>query len=118
MFGVEYETGSSAFQSVQDQEVPCAVCKVSGRMTSLMIPAKKTCPQGWTREYWGYLAAQYYSHHGSTFECLDFAMETVHESVTGNENGGLFYQVDARCGSLPCPPYGEFNDLLCVVCTV
>ena len=34
--------------------VPCAVCHVSNRTAVYMVPAKYTCPSGWTREYYGY----------------------------------------------------------------
>ena len=35
--------------------IPCAVCHVSNRTAVYMVPAKYTCPTGWTREYYGYL---------------------------------------------------------------
>ena len=38
-------------QGIHDHNVPCAVCCVSTRSKLLMIPAKFSCPQTWTREY-------------------------------------------------------------------
>ena len=69
-----------------------------------MVPGKYTCPQKWTREYYGYLMAASHGHHRSTFECMDVVAET---EVSGRDdrNGALFYHVEPRCGSLPCPPY-------------
>ena len=65
LYGAEYETGSQAnndngpLRSVSGHNVPCAVCYASTRETVVMIPAKRTCPSSWTREYYGYLMANY-----------------------------------------------------------
>lgn len=34
-----------------------------------------------------------------------------------NHNGYLLYPVEARCGSLKCPPYTEGRELVCAVCS-
>jgi hypothetical protein len=34
-----------------------------------------------------------------------------------NKNGYLFYPVEARCGSLKCPPYKNGEEFTCVVCS-
>ena len=83
-----------------------------------MIPGKYTCPQNWTREYYGWLMAErsHPSHHRSTFECVDAAPEAV-PSGGANYNGAYFYHVEPRCGSLPCPPYVPEKEMTCVVCT-
>ena len=39
--------------SVNEQNVPCAVCYTGTRVTVMMIPAKIHCPSGWTVEYTG-----------------------------------------------------------------
>ena len=101
---------------LQADDVPCAVCYVSARAAILMIPGKYTCPPNWTREYYGYLMAERYSHHRSTFECVDATPETVTGGHAGL-NGILFYHVEPRCGSLPCPPYEQEKEMTCVVCT-
>jgi len=83
-----------------------------------MVPAKYTCPTGWTREYYGYLmAGYYYSHHHSTqYTCFDNALKPVPGSSVNNI-GIVFYFVEGRCGSLPCPPYDNTKELSCAVCT-
>jgi len=48
----------------------------------------------------------------SLYTCVDVAFKSV-----GNHNGLLFYFVEGRCGSLPCPPYDENAELSCSVCT-
>ena len=47
-------------------------------------------------------------------------MDVSPESIAGghaNHDGALFYYTEARCGSLPCPPYEEEKELTCAVCT-
>ena len=117
VYGVEYDNNAgNFFAGVHDQDAPCAVCEVQGRSRVLMIPGKKTCPDGWTREYDGLLSAQNHNHKGSDFVCISSGMEASHSGNT-NENGGVLYVVEAQCGSLPCPPYESGHELTCAVCT-
>ncbi|XP_035685760.1 short-chain collagen C4-like [Branchiostoma floridae] len=119
MQGAEYQLGSnSPFQgaSLYDHDVPCAVCHVASRGAKLMIPARLSCPTGWTREYKGYLMTEYLNYHRSEFVCMDGEPETRPGGHV-NENGALFYPVEASCGSLPCPNYVQGRELTCVVCT-
>ena len=81
-----------------------------------MIPGQYTCPTGWTREYFGYLVSAKYTHHRSTYECMDTSLETI-SGGQDDENGALFYHVEARCGSPTCPPYEETKELTCTVCS-
>ena len=116
--GVEYERHASSrfFASVHDQDAPCAVCEVQGRSQVLMIPAKKTCPAGWTLEYEGLLASQHFTNTNSEFICVSSGME-VRPDGGANRNGGTLHIAEAQCGSLPCPPYVNGYELACVVCT-
>ena len=121
MHGAEYQTdtySNSHIHGRTDTDVPCAVCHVTNRTAVYMVPAKYTCPSGWTREYYGYLMS---SHHGSNrhrlqFTCMDIAFKSVPGS-SEDKQGLLFYFVEGRCGSLPCPPYDNTKELSCVVCT-
>ncbi|XP_078618256.1 uncharacterized protein LOC144885916 isoform X2 [Branchiostoma floridae x Branchiostoma japonicum] len=121
MQGAEYQDaqfGNSPFQgaSVYDHDVPCAVCHVASRGSKLMIPARLSCPGGWTREYKGYLMAENYNNNRSEFVCMDGEPETRPGGHV-DHNGALFYPVEASCGSLPCPNYVQGRELTCVVCT-
>ncbi|KAI0233436.1 hypothetical protein LSAT2_016308, partial [Lamellibrachia satsuma] len=124
LYGAEYEIHSNDpfskanAQSLHDHDVPCAACLVASRPTKLMIPAKLTCPDGWTKEYSGYLMAEYYTHKGrTTYVCMDNAPEVI-QGGSLNKNGALFYVTEATCGgSLPCPNYVEGWEITCVVCT-
>ena len=121
MYGAEYETNTdsnSYAHGRQDTDVPCAVCHVSNRTAVYMVPAKYTCPTGWTNEYYGYLMAGYHSgrYHRIQFTCMDIAFKPVTGS-SANKDGLTFYFVEGRCGSLPCPPYDNARELSCAVCT-
>ena len=120
IYSTEYE--ASAFMNqLFNHDVPCAVCRVTRRGTSLMIPAKIRCPADWTEEYQGYLMTAHYNHAGSKeYICVDENAETRHDSDPVNENGALLYPVEGRCGTgnLPCRPYITGDELTCVVCTI
>ena len=49
---------------------------------------------------------------------LDKEQESLPGSQADN-NGALFYHVEADCGAagLPCPPYNNHQELHCAVCT-
>jgi len=82
-----------------------------------MIPAKVTCPNGWQKEYSGYLVAENGEHKSSkAFVCMNYAPEVI-AGGAANLNGALFYNVEAKCGSLPCPSYRDGWDITCVVCS-
>ena len=117
VYGVEYEgNGQSPFHPIHDHDAPCAVCEVQGRALVLMIPAKRTCPSGWTLEYDGWLASQHSAQGASDFVCVSSGMETT-TSGQPDHNGGLLYVAEAVSGSLPDPPYTNGYELTCVVCT-
>ena len=117
LYGAEYEIyGRQPFRSMNQHNVPCAVCSVSrGRL--LMIPARTSCPPSWTREYYGYLMSERFNHPSrSTFQCMDKNPQSVPGS--GKDiNGALFYHNEATCTGLPCPPYVAGRELTCAVCT-
>ncbi|XP_065912463.1 short-chain collagen C4-like isoform X4 [Dysidea avara] len=112
MYGAEYEN----IEGKHDSDVPCAVCYVTQRSTVYMLPAKFTCPSGWTREYHGYLMSGHHGHGRLQFICVDMAFKSV-SSTSANDNGVQLHPVEGRCGSLPCPPYDNTNELSCAVCT-
>ena len=121
MYGAEYQTHTDSSSHVHGRnnfEVPCAVCHVSSRTAVYMVPAKYTCPSGWTREYYGYLMSSYSGsdRHRTQYTCMDTALEPV-IGTSADHDELLFYFVEGRCGILPCPPYDNTNELSCAVCT-
>ena len=119
LYGVEYEPQGGPLNSVQEHDAPCALCFVSNREASIMVPGMKTCPTGWSKEYSGYLVStkQGDSHYRSMYECLDGQPESYPFSYSNHVNQAVFYHVEAGCGTLPCPPYSAEKELTCVVCT-
>ena len=118
VYGVEYQPYNSArfYADINDHDAPCAVCEVQGRSQVLMIPAKQTCPAGWTLEYEGLLASQHNTQKGAEYVCVSNDPETTNGGHT-SMNGGRLFVVEAKCGTLPCPPYVSGYELTCVVCT-
>ncbi|XP_077867993.1 uncharacterized protein LOC100375332 [Saccoglossus kowalevskii] len=119
MYGAEYQIFNfDTLSAANDHDAVCAVCRVRSRGTVLMVPARNECPSTeWTREYYGYLMSQQYNYQKHDFVCVDSNLEGRiggHESL----DGALLYPVEGRCGSLPCGPYIDGNELTCVVCTI
>ena len=117
--GAEYETaygGGGPLQSVENHNIPCAMCYVSARETVVMLPAKTQCPSSWTLEYTGYLTTNHRIHHRGMFECTDKNPEVI-PGTAASSSGVEFYHIEAGCNGLPCPPYDPQKELACVVCT-
>ena len=112
VYGVEYEDTITAGGA--QHNAPCAVCNVPDKSTTIMIPARLDCPTGWTREYYGYLMTERYSH--SLFECVDVSMEAI-PGTLGHHDGGHLYHVEAVCSGIPCGPYNNYKELTCAVCS-
>nr|XP_022294934.1 uncharacterized protein LOC111105053 [Crassostrea virginica] len=118
VFGAEYQTYTyNSMPTVHDHDVPCAVCLVRDKSLVKMFPARKSCYKGWKLEYKGYLMAGYYAHTaGSMYTCVDGNPDILHGGKA-DKNGKLFFLVEARCGSLKCPPYVEGREIVCAVCS-
>ena len=119
VWGAEYQFQTDnpyTSAGLVDQDVPCAVCRAKTRTTTLMIPGRQDCYSGWTKEYSGYLTTEHKTFRRRQYACMDGAPEALTGGAK-DENGALFYPVEARCGSLPCPPYSEGRELTCVVCS-
>ena len=114
IYWVEYEQHWNPNQV--DHDVPCSLCYTSARSAKITIPARYTCPSGWTREYYGYLMADYEGYATTTYECVDVSAESVPRS-SRDDDGGLFYFTEGTCTSINCPPYVNGRELTCVVCT-
>lgn len=127
MYGVEYEVTEANYVfsknnsngiSVGNYTAPCAVCFIQNKTTVLTIPARVSCPIGWTREYQGYIMAAYSAatgHYRTEYICVDEAPEAADGGV--NQNQGKLYLVEMGCGSLPCSVYVAGTELNCVVCS-
>lgn len=62
--------------------------------------------------------AGHHSHNaGTAYKCVVSDPETLQGGQTDND-GYLLYIVEARCGSLKCPPYVEGGEFVCAVCSL
>jgi len=123
--GAEYQfwhhrsTGASAFfgDNMYNHNAPCALCLTS-KSTSVMIPGRTNCYDGWTKEYGGYLVSGYYGDKSATeYVCLDRRPEKVVNGDEDDDDNRLYF-VESICGkSLACPPYVADRELACVVCS-
>ena len=113
IYGVEYEI-SGVNSHAYDRNMPCALCKVTGRSTTVMIPTRYECPLGWRKEYNGYMMSGHYSHEGSSmYNCIDKNLEQIPGSGS-DQNPHRLYTVRADCGEyFPCGS----TELTCVVCS-
>ncbi|XP_067931135.1 uncharacterized protein [Watersipora subatra] len=122
--GTEYQTHLYGIfpDNAHDQNVPCARCHTGNRSALMMLPGKRTCPNGWVREYEGYLmtGARLDHSHMATYECVDKEPEFIN-GHGADTNGALLYFVKPFCSGMAttghCPPYSEDRELTCVVCT-
>ena len=115
LYGSEYHF---TYKNVAiDDDIPCAICKVRPATTTMMVPAKLTCPQNWTLQYHGYLGAGHFDDYASEFICIDSDPEYIEGSRQLNGNGLLIYPVQTGCNSLPCPKYKSGRYTPCAVCT-
>ncbi|XP_052788001.1 uncharacterized protein LOC128224290 [Mya arenaria] len=128
IYGTEYEFGGEGYsdggaqffgKNIQNHDAPCAVC-ITSRRATVMIPGRNQCYPGWTKEYSGYLVSGLSGTQGhassSNYACLDAEAEYENSDIE-DKNGKLMYLVEAVCGSLPCPPYVNYREITCVVCS-
>jgi hypothetical protein len=121
LYGIEYELHgvSSPLKDLFNADMPCVVCYVL-KSTVLTVPARYTCPEGFSREYYGYMMSEW-SYPGSGRPrkdtiCVDQNAETVVGSGS-DTNPSVVYLMDAQCNGLPCPPYAAKKPLTCAVCS-
>ena len=119
VYGAEYSTLTRQQMSgVNNHDAPCAICFASTRGSLLMIPAKRSCPAGWTEEYDGYMMSGRYSIEGRTmYICVDGSPDSVSGEDGDDPDRVELFMVEAKCEGLSCPPYSAEKELTCVVCT-
>ena len=124
--GAEYQTDADnnfPFETTDpllvDNDIPCAVCQVTNGSGLVMIPGTMSCNPDWRMEYRGYLMAPDQDEESTNqFICVDEYAEVGYNGQ-GNANAVRFVPVEANCDptSLPCPPYVDFWEMPCVVCS-
>jgi len=114
MYGGEYEYN---FGGITNQDTPYSVCLNKNAHSSIMIPGRNGCYNGWNLEYRGVLVSGDYGHKAaSTYICLHEQPEIV-DGGAADQNGKLLYTVVGKYGSLQCPPYKNDHEITCAVCS-
>ena len=107
VYEVEYRVGGS-INHVNCRNIPCALCEATGRGDKIMIPSHHVCPDGWHKEYNGYIMAGEDGHEGgSMYHCIDQNLEVVKGSGSCDSLKLLYTAVRSTNGIA----------LSCVVCT-
>ena len=116
--GAQYQTGQNQpLHDVTHQNIPCVICLVTQRESSLMIPARISCPDTWTLEYSGYLMTAHKNQQGrQSATCVDKEPETV-PGEAENTDETAFHHIKVTCNGIQCPPYDSQKELTCAVCT-
>ena len=120
LYGTEYEGYDSrpAFTNIFRHEAPCSVCYTPSRSTKIIIPGRITCPDSWTREYYGYYMAE--SHHATHRSRVPICVDVNSEPIDGSAAHtvtSLLYFMETTCTGIRCPPYSNGAEIACVVCT-
>ncbi len=122
IYSAQYKpNGFPPLASVQNHEMPCAVCRAKRRGSMLMMPGRMHCPTHWHSEYIGFLMTAHYDHKASkNYVCLDEHAKARNDTLPATHDAALLYPVEGRCGpgNLPCRPYVSGDELPCVVCTM
>ena len=120
LYGTEYYAAESppAFSNIFRHDAPCSVCYTPSRSTKITIPRRITCPDSWTREYYGYLmtAKKNTAHKSRVPICVDVNAESVDGSAAPTTTS-LLYFIETTCTGIRCPPYSDGAEIACVVCT-
>ena len=113
IYSVEYQT-SGAINHVDSGNTPCSLCEATGRGNKIMIPLHYVCPDGWHKEYNGYIMAGHHNQEGSSmYYCIDENLEQI--KGTGGDGAGYELFTIYATGS-HVPRNGNYA-LSCVVCT-
>ena len=113
IYSVEYQTGG-AINHVDGGNMPCSLCEATGRGDKIMIPSRYVCPDGWHKEYNGYIMAGHQNQEGSSmYYCIDENLEQI-KGTGGNSAGYELFTVYASGSDIP---HISSYSLSCVVCT-
>ena len=114
LYGTEYKS----VPAFSNYDAPCSVCYTPSRSTKITIPGRITCPDSWTREYYGYLMTtrSHEIYKPRVPICVDENLESVAGSG-GKTDMSLLMLIETTCTGIKCPPYSNGAEIACVVCT-
>ena len=112
-YAAEYIT-SGKLNHVYSNNMPCSLCEATGRGDKIMIPSHYVCPDGWHKEYNGYIMAGNNGQEGSSmYYCIVENLEQI-KGTKSDDNGYYLYTVYATGSYVP---HDDNYALSCVVCT-
>ena len=99
VYAVEYRVGG-VINHAKYRNMPCALCEATGRGDKIMIPSHYVCPDGWHKEYNGYIMAGDNGHKGgSMYDCIDEHLE----QIIGSGDGEIVqFIVHSLCNWITC----------------
>ena len=113
VYAVEYHTNGPIDHALY-HNMPCSLCEATGRGDKIMIPSHYVCPDGWHKEYNGYIMALNEGHKGgSMYHCIDAKLEQIPGSGSTEFYAHYLYTVQATGTHIP----GDGYPLSCIVCT-
>ncbi len=99
---VKYNT----FRKENNLTSACALCRISGRTTIKILPATNVCPEGWTKQYHGYLMTGGLCVHiemdGQRREDLNEHISYIQHEVVLQKLGYTNYQDDLVLSCVVC----------------
>ena len=104
-------------KDVLNENMPCTFCRTDFP-TTVTFPARNDCYTGWTLQYSGYLVTNKGGSGRGAYQsfCLDKDPDFVPGTLR-DDNEHVLYLIEAKCGSLPCPPYIGNAEIACAVCS-
>ena len=84
----------------------------------MTVFGKSTCPSDYVSDYTGYGFASYHGHYKTDFICIDDKPERFGRRGTSNDDQARMYPMETRCGTLTCPPYTNYREVLCAQCSL
>ena len=107
-YSVEYRVGGP-INHADYRNMPCALCEAD----KIMIPSHYMSPNGWHKEYNGYIMAGYHSLDGGTMcDCIYESLEQIKGSGS-SETINLLYAAFATGSHVSTNGYA----MTCIVCT-
>ena len=77
VYAVEYHVKGPIDHALY-HNMPCSLCEATGRGGKIVIPSHYVCPDGWDKEYNGYVMTRNDDHKGSgIYHCIDAHLEQI-----------------------------------------
>ena len=94
----------------------CAMCQSFRRVSQFMFPARLSCPNGWRKEYDGYLMTAKGTDRRTEYICVDSGPEGL-QDTTMNVHGTGLYPVETISKTHVPDAYKEGKELTCSICS-